>query len=227
VIQLFGASNNGGSQITNYEIQHDDGNLGLFTSVFQLSSTYTYSTNVTGGATYRFRYRAKNYNGWGLFGSISYIMAATVPGIPPAPVYVSSTSTTTTFAFLEPSNQGGSPVTGFKLYVDTLELNNNYIMVFSGNAFTHTVSTVDGLTTGVTYRYVLVASNMFGDSQFSSETRIALGNLPPTPTAPVKVESLSSITSISIAWSPVVSLDGVPITGYLVLMDNGLNGNFN
>ena len=126
VIQVFDSTNNGGSPITNYEIQYDDGNLGPFRSVFQLSPTFTLFSNVTSAATYRFRYRATNFNGWGPFSDMAYILAATVPGIPPAPVYVSSTSTTTTFAFLEPSDLGGSPFTGFKLYVDILQLNDNY-----------------------------------------------------------------------------------------------------
>jgi|LauGreDrversion4_2_1035121.scaffolds.fasta_scaffold02153_3 hypothetical protein len=95
---------------------------------------------------------------------MAYILAATVPGIPPAPIYVSSTSTTTTFAFLEPSDLGGSPLFGFKLYVDTLQLNDDYELIYSGNSFSHTVSTLDGLSTGVTYRYILKAVNQFGDS---------------------------------------------------------------
>ena len=181
---------------------------------------------MTSGATYRFRYRARNYNGWGPYGDISYILAASVPGIPPAPIYVSSTSTTTTFQFLEPTDLGGSPFTGFKLYVDTLQVNDNYVLIYSGTSSSHTVSTTDGLTTGVTYRYVLVASNDFGDSAKSKETRVALGNLPPTPSAPSKVETASTTTSITIAWSAVTSADSVPITGYLVFMDDGLNGNF-
>lgn len=126
---------------------------------------FTLYANVTSGATYRFRYRATNFNGWGPFSDIAYILAASVPGIPAAPIYVSSTSTTTTFVFFEPSNLGGVPLTGFKLYVDTLQLNDDYKLVYSGNSYSHTVSaTADDLTTGVTYRYILKASNQFGDS---------------------------------------------------------------
>jgi hypothetical protein len=79
----------------------------------------------------------------------------------------------------------------------------------------------------VTYRYVLVASNIYGDSEYSSETRVVLGNLPPIPLAPFKIESQSSNNSISIGWNPVTSSDGVVITGYFVFMDDGYNGNFN
>lgn len=86
--------------------------------------------------------------------------------------------------------------------------------MYSGNSFSHTVSTADGLTTGVTYRYILKAVNQFGDSLQSKETRVALGNLPLAPAAPSKVESASSITSITIAWIAVLSTDNVPVSGY-------------
>lgn len=120
--------------------------------------------NVTGGASYRFKYRAQNFNGWGQYSEIAYIQAATIPGIPPAPIYVSSTATTTTLQFLEPEDLGGSPLTGFKLYANSLSLNENDNLIYSGTDTTVTVSTSDGLTSGITYRYVLVASNAFGDS---------------------------------------------------------------
>ena len=55
---------------------------------------------------------------------------------------------------------------------------------------------------------------------------MALGNLPPAPAAPFKVEAASSTTSITIAWTAVTSTDNVPITGYQVYIDDGQNGNF-
>ena len=81
----------GGSPILIYDIQYDDGNRGDYKSIFTLSPAHTIS-GVEGGAQYRFRYRAKNFNGWGPFGDVAYILAATVPDAPDAPRYISSTS---------------------------------------------------------------------------------------------------------------------------------------
>lgn len=64
---------------------------------------------------------------------------------PPAPIYLSSNSSTTTLFFLNPSDMGGSPVNGFKLYYDTLQLVNDYKLIYSGMNQTVTVSTIDGL----------------------------------------------------------------------------------
>jgi len=47
--------------------------------------------------------------------------------------------------FLNPSDAGGSPVNGFKLYYDTLQLVDNYKLIYSGMSQTVTVSTTDGL----------------------------------------------------------------------------------
>jgi hypothetical protein len=82
------------------------------------------------------------------------------------------------------------------------------------------------LVTGLTYRYVLVATNVFGDSPISEETRVALGSLPVAPNAPVKIEELSSPTSIAVEWNKVVFQDDVPVSGYHLYMDDGYNGDF-
>lgn len=85
-------------------------------------------------ARYRLRYRAKNYNGWGPYSDISYYVTASKPNAPPAPVYMSSNATSTTLKFLSPINDGGSPILGFKLYVDIIQLNSNYRLVYQGNS---------------------------------------------------------------------------------------------
>ncbi len=48
----------------------------------------------------------------------------------------------------------------------------------------------DGLVSGTIYRFVLVATNAFGDSDQSLETRVAHGNLPTKPNLPFKIETL-------------------------------------
>lgn len=88
VIDLFTSVNDGGSEITLYDIQYDDGNRGTFTSVMQLAELLVISENIEQGAEYRVRYRAKNFNGWGTLSEISYILAATTPSKPDAPIYV-------------------------------------------------------------------------------------------------------------------------------------------
>lgn len=131
--------------------------------------------------SYRIRYRAKNFNGWGSFSEINYILAACKPNKPYAPVYVSSTASTITFALIMPENQSGSPITQYKLYADTMGLAADYQLVYAGSSNSIQVGTSDGLVSGYNYRFVLVTSNVFGDSLQSEETRVALGRLPTKP----------------------------------------------
>lgn len=99
--------------------------------------------------------------------------------------------------------------------------------MFSGNTLTKTLTVAaDGLVAGTTYRFILKASNEFGDSDASEETIIAVGRLPDKPSTPTKVEEDSSITSIKVSWAASADLDNVLITGYLLYMDNGINGPF-
>ncbi len=60
---------------------------------------------------------------------------------------------------------GGSPLVAFKLFVDTIQGTANYRLIYTGSASTYTVNTTaNNLTVGLTYRFVLIASNVFGDS---------------------------------------------------------------
>jgi len=130
------------------------------------------------GETYRVRYRAQNFNGWGPYSAIGYIKAATVPGTPPAPLFVSSAATSLTLQFIPPDDNGGSTISSYKLSMDTIQATPSFSVIYSGTALSVTLTTADGLVTGTTYRFILQAVNAFGDSDASEETRVALGRVP-------------------------------------------------
>jgi len=79
----------------------DNGKGGTFISLIggtsdSLETEYTISAGIQSGTLYRFRFRARNVNGWSSFSPISYIKAATVPRRPPAPVFNTATATSIT-----------------------------------------------------------------------------------------------------------------------------------
>jgi len=88
--------------------------------LFTLSPEITFGTGIKAGAEYRFRYRAKNFNGWGPLSEIAYHYAATVPGIPYAPKYVSSSASEIKLQFISPDDSGGSALTEFEVHYDTI-----------------------------------------------------------------------------------------------------------
>ena len=84
---------NSGSPILSYELQMDNGLAGPFMSLVGFNSnsmqtTYTVSQGVVKGRQHRFRYRARNFVGWGPFSDVSAVLAATVPVAPLKPLFV-------------------------------------------------------------------------------------------------------------------------------------------
>jgi hypothetical protein len=66
------------------------------------------SYNIIKSKSYRFRYRAKNINGWSDYSDIIYITAAVKPAKPPAPTLISADNTEITLQFYKPEDNGGS-----------------------------------------------------------------------------------------------------------------------
>ena len=98
-------SNNGGSPILSYDLQMDatqgmgfESLIGGENSNHSLETSYIVAEGVETGKIYRFRYRTLNVNGWSAFSPVTYIRAATSPERPPAPTFVTATSTSITIA---------------------------------------------------------------------------------------------------------------------------------
>lgn len=61
-------------------------------------------------------------------------------------------------------DNGGSVLTSFRLYYDVIGPVPAYQLIYEGTDLMVTVSTVNGLAVGTTYRFVLHAVNQFGPS---------------------------------------------------------------
>ena len=113
----------GGSPITAYHLQVMAAlTTGLWEDlvgheVDTLLTSFTH-TNLTKGETYFFRYRVRNAAGWGSYSPSTTAVAADAPARPTSPPSVVGTPTSTgvTLRFdLSSIDDGGSPITGFKL----------------------------------------------------------------------------------------------------------------
>jgi hypothetical protein len=72
-----------GSPITEYSIEVDDGVGGDFRVASQtMSMSVVIIEDIISGTHYRFRYRAKNEIGFGLYSEIAYILTASAPTDP-------------------------------------------------------------------------------------------------------------------------------------------------
>lgn len=86
---------NGGSPILSYSLEIDNGLGGDFIALYgidtnTLSTTFTISSGIVRGRTYRVRYRARNVVGFSSYSPIGYLIAASKPLAPSAPKFVSA-----------------------------------------------------------------------------------------------------------------------------------------
>jgi hypothetical protein len=80
-----------------------------------------------------------------------------------------------------------------------------------GDSFTMT-----GLNSGVTYKFMVAANNVWGSSTFTSEFQIITAIVPDPPTAFSGIQTSSSVV---LSWTPPVNNGGSAITGYEVHWD--------
>jgi hypothetical protein len=78
---------------------------------------------------------------------------------------------------------------------------------------------------GRTYRFKTCVANSIGDSDFSHEVIVGVGSKAPAPGAVLRDFSYESESSIKVNWTSVTASD-LPITGYVLEMDDGLGGPF-
>jgi titin len=118
-----------------------------------------------------------------------------------------------------PQDDGGSPVGSYLLYrrLTGENISQEVALVPSGT-LAHVDDTV---ANGVSYTYWLIARNLAGDSNSSSEvTSMPAG----PPTAPQGLETEGRNGSVIVRWEPPSWNGGLPLIGYrLYLLSEGMN----
>ncbi len=178
---------NGGSLILGYDLWRDDGLNGDYFRLYTVDNvlaTVYYDTNVMKNRVYRYKYRARNINGWGGFSFPGFMFAADVPSRPAVPTLKSVSASEIVVELYPPQDTGGSAVTEFELWRDNGSPNSDFDEVLSYDrvSLTHTLDTGDGLTPGTVYQIKFRAKNLIGYSPFSPVLRVALSTKIPAPT---------------------------------------------
>ena len=160
----WSAPADGGSPLTGYKLYRST-TSGAETLVATLGTATTYTdTGLVNGATYYYKLAATNAVG---DSALSAERTATPFGRPASPALGSATAgnAQVTLNWSAPSDNGGSPLTGYKLYRGTSS-GAETLLATLGTATTYTDT---GLTNGNTYFYKLAAANAAGDSALSNE----------------------------------------------------------
>lgn len=71
---------------------------------------------------------------------ISYFVCADISGIPSAPILEGSTSTSISVAWNPPSSDGGSPISGYRLYMNDILANDIWNLIFDGSNYPATLT---------------------------------------------------------------------------------------
>jgi uncharacterized protein (TIGR02145 family) len=156
-VSFVAPTNNGGSAITGYTVTSSPGGITATGTTSPINVT-----GLTNGTAYTFRVIATNVIGNSVASSASTAVTPvapnTVPG-PPTSVVATAGNASASVAFVAPTNNGGSAITG-------------YTVTSSPGGITATGTTspinVTGLTNGTAYTFTIVATNAIGNSSPST-----------------------------------------------------------
>jgi hypothetical protein len=125
---------------------------------------------LTNGTSYTFKVRASNGNGAGPLSAESNAVTPTALTVPGAPTGVSASaaSAQALVSWSEPSNSGGSTITGYTV-VPYVGANPQTPVEVGGSA---TSAIVKGLTDGVVYTFTVIATNAIGSGPASAASGV-------------------------------------------------------
>ncbi len=171
---------------------------------------------LTNGQTYYYRVSAVNAVGEGpLSPELSSIPA--LPPIEPVWLVASPSSQQVTLNWTAPLSDGGSPITGYRIYRSTPPGNVKSLLT----TVVGTTYIDGGLVNGETYYYQVSAYNAAGEGTLSSEVTVTPSRAPGQPTGLVAVGGLRQA---GLNWTAPSDNGGSSITGYNIYRGTSPHG---
>jgi hypothetical protein len=160
----------------------------------QIGSTDLYTLQFTdnglsGSDDVQYKVRAETLAGFGEFSVRSTFTLASVPIVNDAPVLVSTSQTSITVQW-SLSNDGGSPLTGYKLYQTNTTTGGESVIYDGSNIPTVSSHRIARLISGDSYQYRVTAINRVGEGPFSPFTDVIIAaTVPSRPETPVFISA--------------------------------------
>ena len=195
---------NGGLTITSYTVVSTPGGV---TAVGSGSPIVV--AQLTNATSYTFTVKATNAAGSATSAASNAVVPATVPGAPRITA-VAASSGKVTVTFSAPASNGGSAITGYKVTSSPGGI------TASGTA---SPIAVTGLTNGVSYTFVAVATNSIGSSISSASSTAIIPTGAPLP------PTISTVTAgnaqVAVSFVAPTNNGGSPITSYVAVSTPG------
>ena len=195
----------GGEAITGYVVDADIGGTEKATATVAPTATTAKLSNLVNGTTYTVTVAAQNPKGTGpATTAAATLVPSTVPG---APTDVDATpgNGSAAVVWTAPGN-GGSPITGYTV----TSTPGDKVCQTTGA----TTCVVTGLTNGVTYSFVVVATNVRGNGPTSTTSNTVKPE--DLPGAPTHVAATALNKAASVIWTAPATVGGSALTGFLV-----------
>ena len=166
-------------------------------------------------------YPASAYVGVGLrgttgrlddFGARTIGAAATPPGAPQN-LQATGGNAQVSLTWSAPASDGGSQVTGYKIYRSTTSGTETLLASPPGTGTSYTdLSAVNGTT----YYYKVSAVNAVNEGPLSNEASVTPAAPATPPTAPQNLQATGGNAQVSLTWSAPASDGGSSVTGYRI-----------
>jgi subtilase family serine protease len=206
-------SSNGGSAITGYKIYRGSAS-GAETLLTTVGTSTSYSDSaVVSGATYYYKVTAVNSVGEGPKSNEASagLVVTTVPTAPTGLV-ASGGSSVVTLSWAAPSSNGGSAITGYKIYRGASS-GTESLLTSVGTTASYSDTAV---FSGTTYFYKVTAVNGIGEGPQSNESS-ATTNKATLPSAPRNLSARTATQrGVTLTWSAPSSNGGSPVSSYKI-----------
>ena len=214
VLNWLAPQNNGGTSVTDYIIQYMKSSSSSYVTFADgVNATTTATINgLTNGQEYSFIVFAVNAAGKGPSSAPSpLIKPAGVPGQPTGLIAAPGDGK----VFLDwvaPISNGGSSITDY--LIQYRKGNEVSWTTFNDGVSTGTSATIDGLTNGSSYFFLVFAKNQVGTSQGSTPS----GEVIPAtvPSAPTGLQAVVGKGIVTLAWLAPSNNGGFNITDYVI-----------